>query len=149
MWNRRATEPCTENLLNTNNTSFIITFTVVLNNAFILSSTSGRVAKSIRNLSCVSAAAFPGRLPATSSISLVRDAALWRNSTGQSPGARETWAAAKRRWMHRIQPKSTQERGGKRHLDPMGQQKKMEFLQKCHAVQLVYGSQRLFLMKLK
>lgn len=39
-------------------------------------------------------------------------------------------------WMHRIQPKSTQGRGGKRHLDPMGQQRKMEFLQKFHAVQL-------------
>ena len=41
-------------------------------------------------LSALPSAAFPGRLPATSSVSLVRDAALLRNSTGQSPGARET-----------------------------------------------------------
>lgn len=31
----------------------------------------------------------------------------------------------------------------------MEQQRKMEFLPKCSAVQLVYGSQLLFLMKLK
>ena len=47
--------------------------------------------------SALPSAAFPGRLPATSSISLVSDAALWRNSTGQWPGARETWAAGKDR----------------------------------------------------
>lgn len=34
-------------------------------------------------------AAFPGRLPAPSSTSLVRDAAPWRNPTGPGPGVRE------------------------------------------------------------
>lgn len=47
MLKRTAIGPCTENL-DTNNTPFIITFTVALNNMFILSSASGRVAKSIK-----------------------------------------------------------------------------------------------------
>lgn len=37
----------------------------------------------------VPSAAFPGRLPATPSTSLVRDAAPRRNSTGRGPGERE------------------------------------------------------------
>lgn len=51
-----AIEPCIENLLDINNTPFIVTFTVSLNNLFILSSASGRVAKPIKKLSCVSEA---------------------------------------------------------------------------------------------
>lgn len=55
----------------------------------------------------------------------------------------------KRRWMHRVQLKSIRGRGGKRHPALMEQQRKMEFLQNCSAAQLAYGSQLLFLMKLK
>lgn len=51
-----AIGPCIENLLSTDNTPFIITFTVALNDTFILSSTSGRVAKSMRTLPPVSEA---------------------------------------------------------------------------------------------
>lgn len=46
----------------------------------------------------VPSAAFPGRLPTTSSTSLVRDAAPWRNPTGQ--GSREGELQAGARCVH-------------------------------------------------
>lgn len=95
----------------------------------------------------VPSGAFPGRLPAPPP-QLPSSERLRPGGPGGT-GSRGRELQVKRRWMHRVQPKSTQERGGKRHLDPMGQQRKMGLPPKCLAVQLAYGSQLLFLMKLK